>query len=119
MEIEPIEATEHRGETAAEIWAARLADRLEEMRSVSTTPPSADAASTEPVSTAPASPVMQAAATYSPAVLALAASAQVYTANGTVSTLGSAAAHAQARDAHRNEIKAVSAIRKMHESYQS
>jgi hypothetical protein len=60
-------------QTPAEVWAAKLAERLEAMRSAAP-PPTASAN-------------VQTSAAYSPAVFAHAASFQVYTAAGSVATM--------------------------------
>jgi hypothetical protein len=60
-------------QTSAEVWAAKLAEKLEAMRSAAP-PPSASAN-------------VHTSAVYSPVVFAQAASFQVYTAAGSVATL--------------------------------
>lgn len=119
MEIEPIEGSEKHQVTSnspAGIWAAKIAEKLE-ARSTESVPDStkafsvpSDLVSPEPSATS-ASPAVTpaAAAVYSPAVLALAASAQMYSAQGVVSQLGGSASWKRDH-AHPNDIKAVSRV---------
>jgi hypothetical protein len=121
MEIEPIEGSEKHHvamHSPADIWASKIAERLE-ARATESVPESAkafsvpaDVASSEPASASGSpvtSPAAAAAVMYSPAVLALAASAQMYSAQGVVSQLGGSASWKRDHE-HPNDIKPVSRV---------
>jgi hypothetical protein len=101
MTVDAIDGVHGRAQTQspAEVWAAKLAEKLETMRAQV---PSANTA-----------PAVTTNAAYSPAVFAQAASFQVYTQAGTVAALSSGAGMAASSHViseHPDDIKAVESV---------
>lgn len=97
MEVEPIGSIHGRvTESPADVWATKLATKLDEMRKTA--------------SSATTSPNVATSSTYTPAVLANAASFQMYSQLGAVSSLDGHGTHAHRTfDEAPDDIKAVDA----------
>lgn len=100
MEVDAVGSIQGRAsQSTADVWAAKLAEKLDQMR-----------ASTQPAS----SPNVTTSASYSPAIVAQAATFQMYTQAGSVASLINSHAGAYATpkvDTHHPEdIKAVDSL---------
>lgn len=102
MTVDAIDSVHGRAtQTPADVWATKLAARLEEMRSS--------------VSTAHQSPNVTTSAAYAPAVVAQAAALQMYTAAGSLAAQSSSSAashsgHGHSIKEHPDDIQAVEGV---------